>query len=451
METHTLNSQNGPRMCAYYSASRAALNLIIITVLVVSSTGCSAINSLKDALGFGESSVDRTLKIIDDAIARLDNESADWQTVLQDMQAQLTSDAQSTIRNEVTQLIQRSVEAVSSNVKCIIDLVRTRVKQDLLRIRSELLNIPVPPVEPFICTSVPSAVDMSLPANKRNLVELYGFDFDTNTKPQILLQDTNRTVDVSQFLDRPTHYLMTLNLGASGIPVNKNSQKLVLNWQSKEIATIAVIQPQTPICQTKSAKFTPAAVTYLPPRIGHGDADYNGHGPRVTVNVSLQNLGNKIGLKLFMDARETKSDWTEAGGSLTKDIYVAPQGWRIDSLDSPRSDDFHYIDTNHAPENFSGGGPVKLFVIVGDTDGADAGRSTKVDVSFNELRMTLRQVGNCVSASNIVEAVGQNEISTETLKRLRSSISADWWKQLSPDNLKNLSPGLRDLMPTLAP
>jgi hypothetical protein len=443
-----MNAQTPRRSPSRIPSAREVFHSAVSVLLVLSLTGCGLADTLKNAIGFGASTADRTLNILDGGIARLDNNSAEWQSVLEDMQSKLTTDAQSTIRNEITQLIQRSVEAVSSNIKCIIDLVGTRVKENLLRIRAELLGVPAPAIEPFICTSIPSVVDMSLSAEQRNRVELYGFDFDTTPAVQVALQNASGSVDVSQDLDRPTQYLMTLNLGASGIPVNATSQRLVLNWQGKVISTIAVIQPQTPVCQTKSVQFTPPSITYLPPKIGSGDAEFGGNGPDVTVSVNLTKAGNSVDARIYMRAIETKSDWTEAAGTITKQVYIAPPGWTLESIDSPLNDSVHYVDTNIFPDNFNGGGPVAQFVITGDTEGDDAGRTTKADISFNEMKMTLLQVGDCVSPGTLVQAVGQSKISPLTLQRLGGAVPAAAWSLLPREQLQKLNPDLLKMLPS---
>ena len=52
-----------------------------------------------------------TLDALAAAIATLDQNSAEWQQVLKDLQAQMTRDAQSTLRNEVTILMETSIAA----------------------------------------------------------------------------------------------------------------------------------------------------------------------------------------------------------------------------------------------------------------------------------------------------------------------------------------------------
>jgi hypothetical protein len=89
-----------------------------------------------------------------------------------------------------------------------------------------LLKQPIPDKEPALCNIVPLAIDASLVPDRLRWLEFYGYDFDT-TPIQVFLQDTDYRYDVSQFLQMPTHYHLTLNLGSTGVPISPKSQKLI--------------------------------------------------------------------------------------------------------------------------------------------------------------------------------------------------------------------------------
>src|SRR5690606_17636602 len=125
--------------------------------------------------------------------------------------------------------------------------IGVRVRQALIRLRARLLHQPIPPVEPALCAVVPGAIDMALEPNRRTKLEFFGYDFDT-TPIKVTLHNTDGTVDVSDDLDRTTHYHMTLNLGANGVPLSSKSNRITLEWEGKVISSIAVIQPETPVC-----------------------------------------------------------------------------------------------------------------------------------------------------------------------------------------------------------
>lgn len=124
---------------------------------------------------------------------------------------------------------------------------------------------------------------------------------------------------------------------------------------------------------------------YVPPRVG-GDAEFDGHGPSVSLQVELHVFnGNELWAAVYMDALETKSNWTHAEGTAWYLLHVA--GRPIVDVDGPVSFLHGYTDTDHArdiftftPENL-----VNRLEYVGDTKGNEAGTKTGVRVFFNPI------------------------------------------------------------------
>jgi len=193
---------------------------------------------------FGDET-DKLVAATDRAIQALQQESADWRKVLQETRDKMTGAAQSTIRNEIDNVLSRAIAASGAEFRCNYDFIRKRVIYDLTRIKMQLLKQPVPAKEPALCSLVPLSVDASWVPSRLNTLTFYGYDFDT-TPIQVLLQDGNRYLDVSQHLDKPTHYHMTLNLGANGVSLSQNSKRFVLKWNSQEISSVGIIQPPPP-------------------------------------------------------------------------------------------------------------------------------------------------------------------------------------------------------------
>jgi hypothetical protein len=69
-------------------------------------------------LGTTEEIAAATLAELDAAIRTLDQNSAEWQDVLQTLQTNLTRDVQSTIQNEVTVMLKTSVASASASFRC---------------------------------------------------------------------------------------------------------------------------------------------------------------------------------------------------------------------------------------------------------------------------------------------------------------------------------------------
>ena len=290
--------------------------------------------------------------------------SANFQEILQQLITDLPAEVQSTITNEVSNLLNRTIAATGAEVRCDVDFFRIRVQQSLQRIKAKFLNQTVPPAEPQLCTVVPIAIDMNLPVERRNKLEFYGYDFDM-TGIQVLLVDGSNQIDVSNKLDQPTHYHMTLNLGSNGVPVSANSMRLILRWNDRDISTIGIIQKSPEICETSFHTFQPATVSYMPP-LTRGDKEFDGHGPNVYASVNLINTGNELRAKVYMRAAETRSDYTTGEGSREFVLYTADPGKKIESLVTSTSAAYSYIDNNHDADEFPGTGPVRKFRFMGD-------------------------------------------------------------------------------------
>lgn len=401
-----------------YTGIRRLLWLAILMPILVS--GCGVADKVEDVTDKVSDVAGDTVATLDGAIDALERNSSSWQAVLQDTTKQLTADAQSTVRNEISNLLNRSVAATGVELRCDADFIGTRVRQALVRIRAHLLNQTVPPVEPALCHVVPAAVDMALDANRRNKLEFFGYDFDT-TPIKVTLQDKSRALDVSSNLDRLTHYHMTLNLGANGVPVSKASNRVTLEWQNKLISSIAVIQPATPVCREKTETYTRNTyLSYTPPHT-RGDKEYDGHGPEVWATARWVNDGTHINLRLWMKAKETRSDWTTAEGVRVESYYTAPSGWRIESIEGNVESSAHYVDSDHNDDRQGGGpnGPVKEFKFRGDHKGDDAGSYTGVDVYFNPLVVKLVEVANCAPESAVKSLQLKGLIAPGTTKRLQ--------------------------------
>ncbi|WP_428305618.1 hypothetical protein [Lacipirellula sp.] len=123
--------------------------------------------------------------------------------------------------------------------------------------------------------------------------------------------------------------------------------------------------------------YLPRTYTYTPPPT-RGDKDFDGNGPRVVVDASVEHDGKAVYFVIKMIAEETKPDNTTAVGETRSLMYTAPAGRRITSLGGQTSwpNLVSYYDTNHNVDKFDTPlGPVSVF---GDHKGDDASDYTRV-------------------------------------------------------------------------
>ena len=142
------------------------------------------------------------------------------------------------------------------------------------------------------------------------------------------------------------------------------------------------IEPSEVPFKTQQVDPTPK---FVPSHVG-GDREFGGNGPRISVSasISIQNQF-EIWARVWMHAKETKADWTEALGSTNFMIYrhERPIAEIVSSIYSQAS----YTDTDHGDDELTFGADelVARFVCTGDTGGNEAGTRTGVVVHFNPI------------------------------------------------------------------
>jgi len=203
--------------------------------------------------GCVKSSIDKAVRAIDDAVTRLESQSISWQGVLEETRDRLIDEGQSTIANEVSNLLSKTVSDIGIEARCYTDFLRDRVREDLIRLRGTLTGEALT-LRPVFCNPTPSVVDLNLPPDRRPYIEISGYNLDVADIEALLVDNQNRQTDVSSALAHPSRYLLTLNLGSNGVPLDASSDKLVFVMPG-ETKSVNVIQPvaSTPV---------PVPVTY---------------------------------------------------------------------------------------------------------------------------------------------------------------------------------------------
>lgn len=168
--------------------SRFLLGLVLVGAMLT--PGCTAIKEylfpkvVNDAEG-----------ILNSAIQDLSKESANWRNVLETVSDKLVTEAQSTIKNEVNTVLTRAIAASGSQVMCVSDFIRGRVREDLQRILAKLLNQEPSKIYPVFCQVVPQSVEASLVPSRIQLLEYYGYDFD-KTPIKAFLESSSGRLEV---------------------------------------------------------------------------------------------------------------------------------------------------------------------------------------------------------------------------------------------------------------
>ena len=369
----------------------------IILVFVCSSTGFLAscdffdnlLNRVEDITTSAES-------VINDAIFRISNESADWREVLEETVEKLSGETQSTVRNEVQTLLTNAIGAAGSELVCVSDYVLDGLQGILAGLTggTNLSN----PSTPRICQVVPNFIDMSLEPNRRSKIEFWGYRFDQSGWEVILVED-GREVSVTEHLSIPSSFNMVLNLGNNGILLSEKSELIKLFYQGIELSNISIIQPVPDACQVVINSQAPNSIHYIPPHIDDNGSNRNfdDNGPAIecTVTIGITEDRKEIFARVFMSAEQTGNKSTLAEGTEIFPLFRADPGWEFTKIISPDFVEFSYIDNDRTLDLYDGYGPVRTFIFSGRDKGPDAGVHTGVRVFFEEIRYERVQVENC--------------------------------------------------------
>lgn len=378
---------------------RVSLSLAVIALVVA---GCGG--------GVKVGADEQTRALLDDAINRLTNQSADWQRILTETRDNLPKDAQSFVRTELTTVLDRSVRAAGSEVRCIIDFLGQRVLEDLQRLRALLLHQEPPLRRPTICGINPSLVRMSernADPSRFEAVEIHGYNFDTQPSPQVLLTDNNVVSDVTKNgavsnLTHQSHYQMTLNLGGNGVKLSATSQVIALAWNGTRLSEVPVIQPELAPCKVRTVHLDSIGMHEVRAVLDSGDREFGVNGPMVSAGVTLTNRESHVDADLWIRAEERNNGDTVGSGRMTFSIHSAETGWRVLRIVTPTSDTIPtYHDTTWEVDvrHQGGNGPVSRYELWGDTHGwdvePDRDDGTRVRAFFRRVVIEEVQASNC--------------------------------------------------------
>ncbi|MEG5039389.1 MULTISPECIES: hypothetical protein [unclassified Microcoleus] len=243
-------------------------NSLFYLLVVLLLSGCSSDHSVdvNMKVKLEIENLEKAIQTLDKGINTLATESRSWQSVLENSQKQLTADAKSIIKNEITDLIKTGIASVGEESRCNADFVGQRSRHALIEIRNELAKevnelakklgqqerIPLKPVkslEPAVCIVNPSSIDVArvdLEREGLNKLEISGYDFKPSSI-KVILKDRDQTEeDVSTTADSTSKYNFILNLSkVNGVPLSPVSDKLILKGKGNDtiISTISIIQP----------------------------------------------------------------------------------------------------------------------------------------------------------------------------------------------------------------
>lgn len=388
------------------------------TIALALLTGCPDTSMCTSESANWRGTVERQLE---DLARDINANSAQWQDLVEDAIEDLPEEVQSTIRVELQNLLSRGIAEAEVSFQCGVDFLASRMSEGVRSILARFKGETPPPRIPRFCSVVPPVLDAQN-APQTGLM-FYGYNFDAATDLEVDLVDTmGNATDITNKVGRPTHYLLTLSFGPTGVQLGPTSDWIVLRFGSQQ-HTVDVEQPILPPCKTETRPLMDLAVEHVPPLV-QGDSDFDGNGPFVYSQTRLIVAPDRIDAEVYMRAAEKRSDWTRAESKRTYRLDTTPPGQVITGIAGVvglRTDERAYTDGNHVDDSFSGEGLVRRWVFTGDTGGGEAGTETKVKIDFATLHVQRTETQNC-QPTGVVPNLPQS-------RRL-----CEWTPQISEEN-----------------
>lgn len=384
---------------------RRIWKLSVLWVVVILGTGCGVADAITDAADTVSDSVNEANRVIDNAIADLNRNSANWQNILQGISQNLPDDIAEIVREEAQTLATRSIGQTGAQFSCTVDHYANRAAQALNRLK-QILNTQTPaPLPPMICLVAPSDVDLNTNPTGWDTITIHGYDMDHldnngNLLSFAMMLPNNQVYDYisESSVGRTTHYQITYSLrGVADRLYEQGISKIVPHWEGTLGGSIngeVIVKPWR--AQRQTLLQEPNATTYVPNHVG-GDRDFDTDGEdavdlQVTGEISYDQ--RFVYGRVYMRALELEPDHTKVEGwSEWQPLYEAPIGLIITQVTPSSSSSVNIQFTSEGIHDFErpSGEVVIRFTVQGDHEGNEAGDWTRVTADWNLLNIELEE------------------------------------------------------------
>lgn len=380
-------------------------------LMLLSVSSCNIINRILGVITTLGNSIVNVNSVLDNTMNNLSATATNYQSIMEEA---IQSIKDINVKQQLQSALDNAIVTASGEIKCDIQFTADYLIKRIQAIKAEYNHQPVPILAPRICTVLPSLIDMNLPANQRNYVQITGYFLNENfSKYKLYHVRSGINIDMTSCLTANTDFKLQINLGSNGITLDQNSQKLVLMWDNDIVTEIPVIQRQVVPCQLRSRILTNLPqMTLLPVKKAfpglnkpEGDAEFDGNGPCTTGNVSIftRNNGTELWARAFVrmwecpdDFKYVHSDYSYGDITSEEKLITVDYGWRIKRINQSTYENFQNIDQIcDITELVTGNGVVANYVILGDTGGDDLGKSYVV-ITFRPVNVTLEEIGDCI-------------------------------------------------------
>ena len=383
-----------------FFSSSIILSCSFLTILMLSFSSC----------GLTEQ-IDRSVNELTAASRQINANASNAIEILRGIKDDFAPEIKDIIDNDVDRLIKTSIQTTSEEARCDLTFLGKRIKNGLentiIRIKNLGNRTDNKPLldslsfKPSFCTISPAQVDLN--ADNTKPMQISGYDFnDLKHLKVVLVALDGKKKDITDYLSHSTDYMLTLRTDSSEI--FKNFTKVLFLYGDKEAYSILIV-PRTPsICKEYSQLSTPIpdVINFFAgkaPGVG-GDDDFAGD-VRVGIGAELSVSSDKkaIVCNIGFYADEVNGD-THARYDGASNIFSAPDGYLIKSINSPTKFGLSYVQKGNDPLPLGGNGCVAKIVVRADHKGDDVPGYTGAEVYLNSMNVTFiedNSNGDCIT------------------------------------------------------
>jgi hypothetical protein len=391
--------------------ARRIFQLTILSVLG-SLASDTSVSSAARAERQPDATLTDTLRVLDTAIHRLGEPSADHEQILQEAVGALPAAAEQKVRADILMFLKRLPQP-GPEFRCSADFVRVRARYALRRLRDTLLNDPPPPLQPAVCYASPFAIDVPQVESRGTVVDIYGFDFDA-VPLQMVLVTSDGYMDVTSELAAPSHHHLTLKVGAGGAAVSATSRSLGLAWGHLIRYSIAVVQPTTPLCSSRIETIPAGKMASHSLSLTEGQLVTQAEST-ISADANLEYSSNKLEATICVMAVDPS-----VGGCTVTFLYTTGADREIEGVFGALSSQASYRrgQEPHQANRGSRPEPVGQWIFSGFQSRHFENGPASVTSRFHVIRVVSTEGEGCISPIAYMEARRTAVVSTETRQRL---------------------------------
>lgn len=308
--------------------------------------------------------IDPGLEAIDEAIASLETQSADWQQIVDRLGDRLPEDARAIVR-DVEEASRNVIATGGVEMRCNVDFFGRRLKESLQRLRNSIQpRYDTPPRLPVICQISPDVIKLT--ADRRldlpgrgTVVRMFGYNLDVQDRRLLLVSTTGSGQrDLTRCVDNSTSYQMTLNLGAHACLNDIQSPGVA--WRHVRLEgfaedpgsprTLPVTYALPRACVERTVNIEASTVSLSGLTHAGGDKDF-WNRIRYTVSAGLLREQRVVNVKVKMTATELGGDGTKFTGETTRPLnFALPDTYLVKSINTPINASItRTVEANEAP------------------------------------------------------------------------------------------------------